>query len=326
MDAPGRALPARWHHPTVMWSSFEAGGGELRGWCSGTGDRLMLMLHGGPGLTEYTAELGLDDEIGQGLGSSWRIARFQQRGLAPSALDGAFTIEEAVADVASVIAHLGGGPAILAGHSWGSHLALHVAVARPDLVAGLLLIDGLAGVRDGGTSTMRKLILERIGPEAVARIAELATSDLSPVERETATFLTIWPGYFSQAALVRSPPDGLVAHPSVNGSLMGDARRLLAEEYLATRLPAVRVPSVHVIGTLSPVDPQAGIDTAALMSRADVQLSTAGTSRGSSARALLPRPPRSSRHWSAPLRRVEIALAARVETVEHSRLCTRIRA
>ena len=74
--------------------------GDLTGWVAaedGFARPPVLLLHGGPGLP-YDYLDGLAEE----LGDSYRVAAFQQRGLAPSATEGAFTIAEAVAAVAAV--------------------------------------------------------------------------------------------------------------------------------------------------------------------------------------------------------------------------------
>jgi pimeloyl-ACP methyl ester carboxylesterase len=46
-----------------------------------------------------------------------------------------------VADLASVITAAAAGPCVLAGHSWGGILVQLLAWRRPDLVAGLVLVD-----------------------------------------------------------------------------------------------------------------------------------------------------------------------------------------
>jgi pimeloyl-ACP methyl ester carboxylesterase len=51
------------------------------------------------------------------------------------------TIDRQIDDLASVITWLAAGPCVLAGHSWGGMLVQLVAFRRPDLVAGLVLVD-----------------------------------------------------------------------------------------------------------------------------------------------------------------------------------------
>jgi pimeloyl-ACP methyl ester carboxylesterase len=46
-----------------------------------------------------------------------------------------------VADVADLLEHLGGRPAVLVAHSWGGSVVRTLAAARPDLVSGLVLVD-----------------------------------------------------------------------------------------------------------------------------------------------------------------------------------------
>jgi pimeloyl-ACP methyl ester carboxylesterase len=51
------------------------------------------------------------------------------------------TIDRQVDDLTSVITGLAAGPCVLAGHSWGGVLVQLLAFRRPDLVAGLVLVD-----------------------------------------------------------------------------------------------------------------------------------------------------------------------------------------
>jgi pimeloyl-ACP methyl ester carboxylesterase len=134
--------------------------GALSGWVAGEGPRV-LAVHGGPGMNyDYLDEAVLE------LAARYQVATFQQRGLAPSTLQGEFTAAEAVADIATVLDGLGWESASLVGHSWGGHLVFHVAVAIPDRLAGVLSVDPLGAVGDGGT--------EAFGTEMLARVPETA--------------------------------------------------------------------------------------------------------------------------------------------------------
>jgi pimeloyl-ACP methyl ester carboxylesterase len=94
--------------------------GILSGWASGAGEPVLL-LHGGPGLTDYTE--GLAEE----LASAYTVYRYQQRGLEPSTTAGPFDVETHMKDVVAVLDALGLEKVWLVGHSWGGHLVLHLA-------------------------------------------------------------------------------------------------------------------------------------------------------------------------------------------------------
>lgn len=56
--------------------------------------------------------------------------------------DGGDATAVATADLAAVCEHFGLTGAIVAGHSWGGNVAVHLAATHPSLVAGLVLLDG----------------------------------------------------------------------------------------------------------------------------------------------------------------------------------------
>jgi pimeloyl-ACP methyl ester carboxylesterase len=71
-----------------------------------------------------------------------RVAAYDRAGLGGSApAPGLATIDRMIDDLASVITGLGTGPCVLAGHSWGGVLVQLLAFRRPDLAAGLVLVD-----------------------------------------------------------------------------------------------------------------------------------------------------------------------------------------
>ena len=71
-----------------------------------------------------------------------RVTAYDRAGLGGSApAPGLVTIDRQIDDLASVITGLGAGPCVLAGHSWGGILVQLLAFRRPDLTAGLVLVD-----------------------------------------------------------------------------------------------------------------------------------------------------------------------------------------
>ena len=114
----------------------------LAGWVTGRG-REVLLLHGGPGMTDYMASLL--PELG-----GYRVASFQQRGVAPSTLNGPFDVPTLRDDVIDVLDTLGWGAPAVIGHSWGGHLLMHVLAVAPSRVGAALVVDPLGVVGDGG--------------------------------------------------------------------------------------------------------------------------------------------------------------------------------
>jgi pimeloyl-ACP methyl ester carboxylesterase len=71
-----------------------------------------------------------------------RVAAYDRAGLGGSApAPGLVVIDRQIDDLASVITGLATGPCVLAGHSWGGILIQLLAFRRPDLAAGLVLMD-----------------------------------------------------------------------------------------------------------------------------------------------------------------------------------------
>lgn len=169
-------------------------GGSLGGWIHGSGPPVLL-LHGGPGLA-YDYLDGLGAEIGDG----YRVAAFQQRGLAPSLEDGPFDIVTAVADVCAVLDALGWERAWVVGHSWGGHLLLHVALGAGERLLGGLAVDPLGGVGDGGTAAFEAELAARTPEEARARAFELderAMRGEGTPEEVDESMRLLWPAYFA---------------------------------------------------------------------------------------------------------------------------------
>jgi proline iminopeptidase len=226
------------------------------------------MLHGGPGLSDYLE--GLGDFLWDALGEDWTLVRYQQRGLAPSSLDGPFTIEQAVADVFTVCDAVHGAGTWLLGHSWGGHLAMHAAVAGPDQFRGLVIMDTLGAVPDGGTGAMFEHFASRLTSEEAAewlRIEALSGSDGLAAELQVAQLSILWRYYFSD-------PTAAPAMPSIS---VGGGHRLskaieehFEEQTLVTGLPRVRTPTLFLASAYGPIPPSESERSAALMPKAEV--------------------------------------------------------
>ena len=224
--------------------------GHLGGWRAGVGPRVLL-LHGGPGLS-----YGHLDTLAEELATAYDVAFFQQRGLAPSTVAGPFTVEQAVADIGAVLDGLGWDRAWLVGHSWGGHLAFHAAVSIPDRLMGVLSIDPLGAVGDGGAAAFGAELISRVPEELRARATELDEMDTdgTATEADVAEMLDIvWPSYFAtRSAATPRPP--LAVSPAAHLGLWEDLVAQLPT--LEAALSSITVPVGALSGAASPMPPR----------------------------------------------------------------------
>ena len=237
--------------------TVDTGSGALSGWIAGEGPNV-LALHGGPGMS-YNY---LDDAVDE-LATRYRVATFQQRGLAPSSEDGEFTVAEAVSDIAAVLDGLGWDTAYLMGHSWGGHLVFHAAVRIPARLDGVLSVDPLGAVGDGGLEVFAAEMTARVREEDRARATELDEKDdageATPEEKREA-FSLFWPSYFADPASAPSAPALEFSGPASQGLWEDLSGRLPA---LEKTLPTIDVPFGVLVGGRSPMPTSAGVESAA---------------------------------------------------------------
>ena len=221
----------------------------------------VLILHGGPGLSDYTGSLAgeLDDAFG--------VIRFQQRGLAPSTTSGPFDVDRHVADAIAVLDAAGADRAYVIGHSWGGHLAMHLAARHQDRLLGLVVVDPLGAVPDGGEDDLGRILAERIPADRAARAQELderAMAGEGTVQDALEGLAIVWPGYFSSP--LKAPP-----MPPLDLSLEGYAETFASihqhfEQHTLERgLPSLKIPAVFVLGAASPIPPRHGVASAELI-------------------------------------------------------------
>jgi pimeloyl-ACP methyl ester carboxylesterase len=221
----------------------------------------VLILHGGPGLSDYTASLAAE------LDDAFRVIRFQQRGLGPSTTYGPFDIDRHVADAIAVLDAADADRAYVIGHSWGGHLAMHLAARHQDRVLGLVAVDPLGAVPDGGHSDLDRILAERVPPELAARAQELdqrAMAGEGTPEDALEGLAIVWPGYFSS-------PDKAPPMPPLSLSLecyagtFASIHAHFERKTLERGLPSLKIPAVFLLGAASPIPPRHGVASAALI-------------------------------------------------------------
>lgn len=231
-------------------------GGELSGWLSGAGPRV-LAIHGGPGMS-----FGYLDDAVMELAAQYQVATFQQRGLAPSTERGEFTIAEAVTDLVAVLDGLGWGTAHLMGHSWGGHLVFHAAVSIPERLDGVLSVDPLGAVGDGGAAAFGAEMFARVPEASRDRARALDEKDTAgeatPAEEREALSL-VWGSYFAHPPAAPPMPNVQLSQPA-NLGLWTDVMTRLPE--LESSLASITVPVGVLVGELSPMPPSAGVESA----------------------------------------------------------------
>ena len=229
---------------------------RLSGWVQGAGAPLLL-LHGGPGLSaDYL------DGLAQELEGAGAVAGYQQRGLSPSRLDGPFTVADHCADACRVLDALGWDSAVVVGHSWGGHLALHLAVAAPERVSAVLAVDPLGGVGDGGAREFEAEMLRRTPQDVRQRAQDLDERAMRGDGSEAdalESLRLVWPAYFPSW-------DAAPAMPLIRLSVPGYAETLASAQAelprLESALPGIAVPVGFVVGAASPMPATASTDTA----------------------------------------------------------------
>ncbi len=236
----------------------------LRGHRGGSGAPALL-LHGGAAVPDYLGDCAAE------LDGVFETVRYTQRGTPPSDALGPYTIERHVADAVAVLDWIGAERAWAIGHSWGGHLALHLALAHPDRLTGLLLIAPLGAdpevLAEQGANMARGLTADQI-----ARIEQIeerrragAVTEPELVER----IALMWPEYFVVREAAPEPP----RHVGVEASI--GTNRSIAEHFaqgtLKRGLPGLQLPALFVHGEGDPMPPRSTEITAALIPRAQVE-------------------------------------------------------
>jgi proline iminopeptidase len=130
-------------------------GGRVWTETSDVGGVPVLLCHGGPGAYDYLEPVAamLDDLA--------LVHRFDQRGGGRSNATGPWTVQAMVNDIECLRRHWRHEHWLVAGQSWGAHLALFYALAFPRRTHGLVLLNS-TGLRWGWGAERRERRMPRL--------------------------------------------------------------------------------------------------------------------------------------------------------------------
>ena len=247
-------------------------GGEIFATRRGEGEGPpVLLLHGGPGVGAENF-VGLVEEL-DGLIDG---VLPQQRGLEPSTLEGPRDVETHVADAIAVLDHLGWEKAWLIGHAWGGHLGMHIAVAHPERVAGLIALDTLGAISDGGSDELVTNLVARLTADERATLdgllASQAAGDDDPLLREK-IYMALWRSYSYIHGNVL-PLSTLRLELPLEGKpdTMASIRAHFEAGTLERGLPGLDLRALFIHGEGDPLPTRTSTDTAALIKGAKVEI------------------------------------------------------
>jgi len=178
------------------------------------------------------------DEVAAGIAKAgYRVLRPQPRGTCRSTgPTKGLTLHDFARDVAAVIAHAGGGPAVVAGHAFGNWVARMTAADHPRLVRGVVILAAAAKSYPGFAGA-KELV------EAVKKAGDPALADAERLKYLRAAFFA--PGHDASVWL-----KGWV--PEVNESQFAAGRATRQEEWWG----AGTAPLLDLQAALDPFKPR----------------------------------------------------------------------
>ncbi len=208
-----------------------------------TGDTILL-LHGGPGVPDYLADVSAI------FATKHRVIRFDQRGTGRSPCDsGQYALDDYVNDVDAVRRARGLERLKLLGHSWGGMVAQLYAARHPDRVAKLCLCNSSVGLGDDWKAMERAVMSHNrrrsglagfmlLGLDQVLALLPGATGDRA-ARRMMAR---VWRNYFD-------PPDSAPA-PSQEWLAGVHSRPIFATRQAALAANASDLPGLATVPVL----------------------------------------------------------------------------
>lgn len=190
----------------------------------------------GKPLLVFSNSLGTDSRIWRDvivrLVGEAAILLYDKRGHGLSGMgEPPYRMDDHVADLAALLDHVGGRPAVVVGLSVGGMIAQGLAHARPDLIAGLVLCDTGMTIADAETWNTRIRDIEAEGMEAIAD-ATMERWFTADYRRDEPEMMALW-----RNMLVRQPPGGYT----------GTSAAIRDADFTGTT-PGIRTPALCLVG------------------------------------------------------------------------------
>lgn len=240
---------------------------EARGTVAGDGVRLAWGMWPGAG-HPVVALHGITGSWASFVGVADRLAGrrpllgldLRGRGDSDKPADGPYGMSQHARDVAAAIRAFGLGPVVVLGHSMGAFVAVALAAEHPDLVRGVVLLDGGLPLDPPPGIPVEQLLDVALAPQ-VARLRATFPS----VE----AYLDFWRGlphlsgdrwnewveFYLTYDLAGRPP--ALTPKASEAAVRADFRDTIASDRLRTRLAEIRVPvlSLRASEGFAPGDP-----------------------------------------------------------------------
>ncbi|MFL6214006.1 MAG: alpha/beta fold hydrolase [Blastocatellia bacterium] len=184
-----------YHHtwtPVLTYGKFKSHGLELLYEMQGSGNEVIIVLHGGPGLPHEYYHPMLSN-----LSRYARLIYFDRRADMASQRDKhePVSVAEMADDVEALRQTLGVDRVTLLGHSFGTAIALDYALRYADHTKRLILVSGAATVEDPAQAEKR--LVQSFSPTEMARYRnEGGTNNANPCERVRRRYAVLYPHYF----------------------------------------------------------------------------------------------------------------------------------
>jgi proline iminopeptidase len=189
--------PLSFHHiwtPGLSYGgTFQSNGLNFVYETQGTGDEVVIVVHGGAGLPHEYFHPMLSN-----LSSYAKIVYFDRRAdtLSAKAGHGAASIEEMADDIEALRTALGVQQVTLLGHSFGATIVLEYALRHSANVKRLILVSAAAAVEN--PSEGEKRILKTLTPAEMKAYGstEGGTNAANPCQRVRTRYSVLYPHYF----------------------------------------------------------------------------------------------------------------------------------